>query len=473
MITIFGYRTFRGNVGTIDPGIQGCCSIARRYDRKVKTDVVTESEPTASPRRGLAGPGGHAAAVASSVRRPRYDLADRPFIVIWELTRACDLACRHCRAEAAPERHPQELSTEEGFALIDQVAGLGQPRPVFVMTGGDPLKRPDLADLVAHARAAGVPPALAPSVTPLLTSANLGALRQAGMGAVSLSLDGSTPAVHDGFRGVGGSFEQTIAAMETVRSLGIRLQVNSTVGRHNLADLADLAALVQGVDPVTWSVFFLVPTGRGSALGHLTAAECEDVLAFLYDVARDVPVKVTEAQHYRRVVIQHQEASISPASSGGVPPAMGPVYRSLSARRREVAQRPGGHRPLPRDGAGAPSDRRRARPETAPAPDRLVRRSPMAVSSGNGFVFVSHTGDVFPSGFLPIPCGNVRAQELADIYTSSPVLRALRDPERLEGKCGRCELKAVCGGSRARAYGVTGNLFAEEPWCAYEPAATA
>ncbi len=407
------------------------------------------------------------------IRRLRYSLSDRPFIVIWELTRACDLACRHCRADAHPDPWPGELSTGVGLSLVWQVANLGRPRPVFVMTGGDPLKREDLVELVKYSSTNGLPPAIAPSVTPLLTAEAITSLRQAGMSTLSLSLDGSTAEIHDGFRGIPGSFEESISAIETAKSLGIRVQVNTTVTPHDYLDLARIAHMVRAFEPVAWSVFFLVPTGRGVDLGHLSAEVCEDLLHFLYDVGKEMPVKVTEAPHYRRVVIQRQilEEKGSSAHPGG-----GSVYHALRLQYRELSKAGmlpdgpmGTFRPTAAAG-GAGHGKHHPNGGSGNGGSRLsIKRSPLAVSSSRGFVFVSHTGEVYPSGFMPISCGNVRDQSLLDIYRDSPMLQALRDPRKLLGRCGLCEFREICGGSRSRAFGVTGNPFAEEPWCNYEP----
>lgn len=377
------------------------------------------------------------------IRRVPYDLGRRPFMVIWEVTAACDLACRHCRADAVPERDPRELTTEEGFALMHQLTTFGPPRPLLVLSGGDPFKRGDLVELVRYGVRIGLPVSVAPSGTPLLTRGNLERLRAAGAVALSLSLDGSTPSVHDTFRGVHGSYRWTVSATRAARELGFRLQVNTTVTAENLLDLPDLLALVRTLSPMTWSLFFLVPTGRGRALPSLSPTDLEDVLNFLYDAGGLVPIKTTEAPHYRRVVIQR-----AVLERRGVAPervlALGETYRRLRARMKEVL------------GAGTLEGLR-------------PRRPPLEVSGGRGFAFVSRLGDVTPSGFLPLAAGNVRDRPLVDIYRGSPLFRVLRDPDRLKGRCGRCEFRGVCGGSRARAYAVTGDVLGEDPACAYTP----
>jgi radical SAM protein len=377
------------------------------------------------------------------IRRARYDLSERPFIVIWEVTRACDLACRHCRAEAISDRDPRELSTEEGFRVIEQVAAFGPPPPLFVLTGGDPFKRADLLDLVARARSAGLPVSVSPSGTPTLTEANLRRLRDAGAVALSLSIDGSRPEIHDLFRGVDGVLGWTLGAARAAGGLGLRLQVNTTVTPHNLEDLPWILRLVRELGAMTWSVFFLVPTGRGAELPQLTPRQFEDVLNFLYDADKVVSVKATEAHQFRRVVLQRRILE-----GRGIPVAdsdAGPTYRLL----RDVA--------------------RQALPDVDLDARSPIRRPPLDVNAGRGFVFVSHVGAVHPSGFLPLAAGNVRLRPLGEIYRASPLFRALRDADRLTGRCGACEFRRVCGGSRSRAFAVTGDPLASEPWCPYEP----
>ncbi len=378
---------------------------------------------------------------ARTMRSLRHDPGDRPFLVIWELTRACDLACVHCRAVARPERDPRELTTEEGYALLEQILGFGRPPPLFVMTGGDPLKRPDLLDLVRAARSLGLPVAIAPSATPALTTENLGKLRDAGVSTLSLSVDGSVPPIHDGFRGVPGVFDATMRAWKDARTLGFRVQINTTVTAANLANLPDIARLVHREGAMTWSVFSLVPTGRGARLPRLSAAQAEDVLHFLYDANHTISVKTTEAPAFRRVSIQRrvlEERGLDAASELG----LGETYHRLREGLAAVGLAPG---------------------------DGRIKRPPLPVGAGNGFVFISHTGEVSPSGFLPLAAGNVRRRPLADIYRASPLFTELRDPALLKGRCGRCEFGAICGGSRSRAFAMTGDPLQEEGSCAYEP----
>jgi radical SAM protein len=356
---------------------------------------------------------------------PSINFDERPFLVIWEVTQACDLSCLHCRACAQPSRSPLELNTTEARRLIDEIAEMHVP--VFVLTGGDPLKRPDIFDLVEYAASRGVRTSLTPSATPLLTRDVIADLQRRGLARLAISLDGPTAAIHDAFRRVPGSYDWTLNAVRWARQSGLPAQINTTVTGHNLQHLDAMIELLEGLDIVLWSVFFLVPTGRGSTIDLISAEEFEQVFEKLYKTSRRVrfDIKSTEAQHYRRFLLQ----------------------------RRTEEKRRGGS-PPPILGMGTPDG---------------IGRSPRGINDGKGFAFISHLGEVFPSGFLPVSAGNVRKQSLRDLYQHSPMFAALRDSDNLRGKCGRCEFREVCGGSRARAYAITGDAFAEEPCCAWEP----
>lgn len=378
------------------------------------------------------------------IRRPTYDLDGRPFMIIWETTHACDLACRHCRAEAIPEHDPLSLTFEEAKRLLEQVDSFGKPRPIFIFTGGDPFKREDLFDLLAYGNQLGLAMAVSPSGTPLLNEANLQRVKENGAKAISLSIDGSTPERHDDFRQVPGSFELTTRGWQTARMIGLKLQLNTTVTRYNLEDLPEIFRLVLEYGAMTWSVFFLVPTGRGKAEDEVSPAEYEAVMHFLYDCSKYVSAKTTEGHHYKRVVLQR---SILDDKGLNVEDYfdLHPIYFQL------------------RD------DLNRIVAEHNVQPKEAIRRTPMHINAGNGFVFVSRRGEVFPSGFMPVSVGNVRQKSLVEIYREAPLFNALRDPTQLEGRCGLCEFVGVCGGSRSRAYALTGNPLAEEPFCTYEP----
>lgn len=345
------------------------------------------------------------------------DFSQVPFLVIWEVTRACALACVHCRADAIARRDPRELTTEEGHRLIDQIAAFGVPAPLLVLTGGDPMWRRDLVDLVGYASRAGLSVALTPSGTGAATKARLRELKEAGLRRVAVSLDGPDPETHDRFRRVRGSYMYTMKIIDAVVELGLPLQINTTVSRMTLPTLRAMAERVGGFPLALWAVFFLIQTGRGASLDQITDDECEAVLAWLDELSMTVPfgIKTTEAPHFRRVMAQR-----------GAPE--GPA----------LFRRPG-------------------------------LRAPRAVNDGNGFVFVDHTGAICPSGFLPMPRGNVRQGTLVDVYRHDAVFVKLRDPDALDGRCGACEFRHVCGGSRSRAFAESGNAFASDPLCAYQP----
>ncbi|HAL15949.1 MAG TPA: radical SAM/SPASM domain-containing protein [Anaerolineaceae bacterium] len=380
------------------------------------------------------------------IRQPLYDLKTRPFMVIWETTQACDLACKHCRAESQPEHNPNALSFEEGKKLIDQVVDLGKPHPLFIMTGGDPFKRKDIFDLTDYAARQGLPVALSPSGTPLLNIGNLARLQDVGCKVISLSLDASTPAAHDAFRGVAGSYDWTVNGWKTAREIGLKLQVNTTVTRYNLDDLPDMFALVRFLGVMTWSLFFLVPTGRGLAADEISPEDYEAVMNFLYDASKYVSLKTTEGHHYKRVVLQraYLEANGLPVEKYM---QLNDTYYRLSAALHKHLE----------DG-----------PVPLIEPDRM-RRTPLHVNAGDGFVFISLLGEVFPSGYLPLSAGNVRTQTLKEIYQESNLFKSLRNKDALKGRCGACEYRYVCGGSRSRAFATAGDYLAEEPFCSYQP----
>ena len=373
-----------------------------------------------------------------AVRQLHTDTDQKPFIVIWEVTRACQLVCAHCRADSQHEPNPLQLDTAAGKALLDSLASYDAPRPIVVFTGGDPFERSDLEELVEYGTGIGLHISLSPSVTPKLTLPRLEGLRAAGAHAVSLSLDGATPATHDGFRGFDGVFDDTMRAAADIAAAGLRLQVNTTVTRTNVDELPDVLAIVKDLGAMPWSVFFLVPTGRGEQLTALSAPEIEDVLHWLHDVSDQVAIKTTEAPHFRRIALQRREVDDVDAA---FPP--GELRRRLRARTVERLGSLHG--------------------------ERRVARPPLDVNAGRGFAFVDHLGVVYPSGFLPLPAGSVRTQSFPEIYSESPLLRGLRDPDGFGGRCGRCEYRTICGGSRSHAFAVSGDHLAEDPACAYVP----
>ena len=363
---------------------------------------------------------------------PRF--GDRPILVFWETTRACPLACRHCRADAQHDPLPGELTTDEGLLMITELVRFGRPRPVLVLTGGDCFQRHDLESLVAHARSLEVPVALSPSVSPSLDLSRLLELRRLGVRTVSLSLDGASPGTHDGIRGVAGHFDQTMEAMGLLRRIGFTVQVNTTVMTRNVEELADIAAVVSWAGVTVWEVFFLIAVGRGTGGDALAPADCEDVCHLLVDVAqRGVTVRTVEAPFFRRVAVGRRDRPTSRAD-------VGPLYRRLAAR------------------LDAQLD-----------PPRCRQRTPTAATrDGSGLVFIAHDGTILPSGFLPLRLGNVRTQSLVDVYRTDPLLVEIR-AARFTGRCSACAYRQLCGGSRARAYAASGDPLGEDPACAHLP----
>ena len=340
----------------------------------------------------------------------------------FEVTLACDLVCKHCRASAQEKPSQDELSTSQAMALLDQAASFPR-KPHLVLTGGDPLKRPDLLALIRHAVAAGLQVALTPSATPLATFRAFQQVQEAGVRSLGISLDGVDAATHDAFRGWEGSFRRTLEMLENARKLRLPVQVNTTITRRNVQQVDAIADLLAKQAVAMWSVFFLVPVGRGVEEERIEPEEYETVFGQLWRHAQRQPyaVKTTEAPHYRRFVLQQ----------GGNPLA-GPASC--------------GH------GSGRPA-----------------HRAPLGVGDGKGIMFVSHTGEIYPAGFLPLRCGRFPQDSVVDAYQRHPTFLALRDPDHFKGRCGICEYRHVCGGSRARAYAVTGDPLESEPDCVYIP----
>lgn len=339
-----------------------------------------------------------------------------PSVVIWEPTRACDLTCLHCRAAAQPRRSALELTTEEGFRLIDQIADIGPE--LFVISGGDPLKRADIYNFVEYAEARGLITSLNVSPTALLNDDAITELKARGLARLAISLDGSTAAIHDGIRGVDGSYDATVRAIRTATRLGIPVEVDTALTRETLPDIDPMTDLVDSLGAVAWNVFFPVPLGPDRTDGLMSAEETEAAFERLYEnwLRVDFQIEPVEAPHYRRYVLQREAEQ-----SGRAVPAI--------SKRGKAA------------------------------------RGVAAV------VFISHLGDVCASGFLPLSAGNIRRTPLATIYRESPLFSNIRDTETLKGRCGICEYREICGGSRARAYALTGDLMAEDPLCVWEPEA--
>ena len=358
--------------------------------------------------------------IAAGETYPGYIFDTAPRNVYWEMTIACDLACKHCRADAIRQRDPLELTTDEGKALLREVKAMGS---LLILTGGDPMKRPDLFELIEYGRSLGVPVSITPSTTPTLTEAAMARFKELGVAALGVSLDGPTAETHDAFRGVPGTFQRGMDALGWARKYKLPVQVNTTVTKETLPWLPQMFEVLKTQPAVRrWSLFLLVPVGRGGDLGIPTAGEIEELFAWVFQAGEEAPfhVRTVEAPHYRRYWIERKLAAGMPRE------ALGPAGKRMG----------------------------------------------FGIRDGNGIIFVSHRGEVYPAGFLPAPLlGNVREQPLSTIYRDSPALRSLRDMDGLTGKCRDCEFRWVCGGSRARAYSMTGDLLGSDPFCAYEPAA--
>jgi len=344
-------------------------------------------------------------------------------MVYWETTHACALSCRHCRASAVNEPHPLELRTHEAKRLLDSVAAFGTPSPHLVLTGGDPLQRADLFELIEYARSLDIKISVTPAATPLLTREALVALKEAGVDSIALSLDGSTAERHDAIRQVDGCFERTVQGAIWAGEVGLPLQVNTLVSEETQDDLMRVYDLLHSFPVMRWSLFMLIAVGRGRQLNELTPEAGEHFMENIQGMVRKAPfqIKTTEAPSYRRIAHQRMVAAhMSPEQ-----------IRETSVFR----------------GYG--------------------------IRDGNGIVFISHLGQVYPSGFLPVAGGSIRAGDLVDIYRNSDLFRSVRNVDGYSGKCGICEFRRICGGSRARAFAYFGDPCASDPFCPYEPSKAA
>lgn len=344
-----------------------------------------------------------------------------PRVVAWEVTRACRLACRHCRAVAQPFPDLRQLTTEEGKILISQIAQFAHP--LLILTGGDPLMRPDIFELARFATDKGLPVVVSPSGT-MVTPEIVRKLKEAGVKAVSISIDGPNAKIHDTFRGVPGAFAETVKSLAYLRKGELPFQINTTVTRYNVKYLRAMWKFVIRQQAVAWDVFLLVPTGRATAEMEISPTEYEKTLHLLYELSKISPIliKVTCAPHYSRIRAQRDREPLSVSEA--------------------------------------------KTPQITGRPSRQGARGCMA---GNGFCFISNIGDVYGCGYLPLVAGNVRQQCFRKIYQESPLFEALRNPDLLQGKCGICEYRYLCGGCRARALATYGNVLAEEPFCTYRP----
>ena len=362
----------------------------------------------------------HSAGRSHGASNARHDFSSTPLLVYWEMTQACALSCKHCRAEAMPLPRPGELTNSESKELLRQITVFGNPLPHLILTGGDPLSRKDLCELISYARSLGLEVSITPSATPSLTDAALDRLKMHGIQSLGLSLDGSNAERHDSIRGVPGCFERTMAAARHAGRLGLPIQVNTLVAEETVDDLRAIYQLLTTFPVMRWSLFFLISVGRGKALQEISPARGEAVMNWIFDLAHKTPfpIKTTEAPSYRRIALNRMRASNTTLAEM----RSSSVYKGFQIR------------------------------------------------DGHGIVFVSSTGEVHPSGFLPLPCGNVRTHSLAGIYRDSPLFRELHSPDKFLGKCGVCEVRHICGGSRARAFAHTGNPLESDPFCRYQRA---
>jgi heme b synthase len=358
-----------------------------------------------------------------------------PRLVFWETTAGCNLRCIHCRRiEVADQLTPQDLTTEESRSLIDQLAAVGTP--VFVLSGGEPLMRPDIFEIARYATDAGLPVALATNGT-LIDSERAVRIKESGIKRVSISFDGVDAATHDAFRALRGSFDAALAGFRALREVGLPVQINTTVAKHNQDQLTGVLQLAKDLGAVALHLFLLVPVGCGVEIAddQMVSAEAyERILNWLYDVEQsepDLQLKATCAPHYFRVMRQRKAEENRRGIKNDLP----------ASHHRQLHGHPHGQ----------------------------MHTATKGCLAGTGVCFVSHRGEVFPCGYLPVQAGNVRTQNFGEIWQASPLFAEMRDPERLGGKCGICQFKSLCSGCRARAYGMTGDYLAEEPFCAYEP----
>jgi len=343
-------------------------------------------------------------------------------LIAWEVTRACNLACKHCRAEAMPEPWPGELTTAEAKALIDTFPETGSP--IIIFTGGEPLMRADVFELVRHAGGKGLRCVMAPNGT-MITPENAREMKDSGIQRCSISIDAPDAANHDAFRGVSGAFDGAMRGIGYLKDAGVEFQINTTVTRNNLDRFKDIFRLAEGLGAAAWHIFLLVPTGRAAQLGTqvISAEEYEEVLNWFYDFRKTTTMhlKATCAPHYYRIMRQRAKAE-------GVAVTLGTFGMDAMTR---------------------------------------------GCLGGTGFCFISAVGQVQPCGYLELDCGNVKTTPFPEIWRTSKPFLQFRDKAAYEGKCGVCEYHRVCGGCRARAFTMSGNYMAPEPLCSYEPAKAA
>lgn len=372
--------------------------------------------------------------------RLKWNYEEKPLIVFWETTKACGLACKHCRAKAIPEPLPDELNYKESLSLVDQILEFGKPYPILVITGGDPLLKKGLWDILEYAVSQGLRVAIAPSVTPLLTRDVVRKFTKIGVARISISIDSARPEVHDAIRGYPGTLRRSVKVIRWSREEGLPVQVNTVVMKPTVRDLPFTLKLLIDERVDVWEVFYVVPVGRAQEPLDLTPSEWEDVSLYLYDASRyGLLVRTVEGPMFRRVALTRRLLEVAGIDwKSKLKPGL--LYSELISETVRLLGEPEGQ----------------------------PKAQTTGTRDGKGVVFVAHNGDVYPSGFLPVKVGNVKKERLKEIYRRSRLLGHLRRGI-LKGRCGACEFKDVCGGSRARAYSYTGDPLAKDPACLYQP----
>jgi radical SAM protein with 4Fe4S-binding SPASM domain len=399
---------------------------------------------------------------------------DLPRLVFWEVTKGCNLHCVHCRATATELASPNDLPTAQCLNIIDQIANFANP--ILVLSGGEPLYRPDIFQLAQYATDKGLRVALATNGT-LVTKDVAEKIVDCGVKRVSISLDGSCAETHDSFRGIPGSFDAAIYGFRNLKALGMPVQINMTIARHNAEELPKVLELVRGLGADALHTFLLVPVGCGVDIAEsqmVPPDEYERILNWFYDQAAegDIELKATCAPHYFRVVRQRRAAErrqqavgIAPAAQPAAQPAIGPAEMQMPGTTGVIFKTDYenfGRSGVRHDGTLHPH----GHPGGDPNAMNAMTKGCLA---GTGVCFLSFEGEVYPCGYLPAMAGDLRKQSFADVWNNSTVFADLRDTSKLEGKCGCCEFRNVCMGCRARAYAANGNYMSEEPFCVYEP----
>ena len=401
----------------------------------------------------------------------RQTIATKPRLVFWEVTKGCNLHCIHCRATATELSSPLDLPTTKAREIIEQIAAYANP--ILVLSGGEPLFRRDIFDLAKLATARGLRVALATNGT-LVTKDVAQKIVDSGVKRVSISLDGADAQTHDSFRGIPGAFEAAIYGLRNLKQLGMQVQINMTVARHNASQLPAVLELAKSIGADALHTFLLVPVGCGvdiAAEQMVPPEEYEKMLHWFYDrsVEGGIELKATCAPHYFRVVRQRRaeerragheapspagkSAALQTARIGPTDMAMPGATGIIIDKNRELAGVPSGH-PGGHPGSGHPD---------------AMNAMTKGCLAGTGVCFISHEGEVFPCGYLPVIAGDLRRQSFADVWENSITFERLRGPDNLKGKCGCCEFRNVCMGCRARAFAATGDMMDEEPFCVYQP----